>query len=70
MLIPRLLHIHAYHWKERERRPFSKEKEEWEKYISLIKLVEGDRYIMLEFVKDDSPERFLKDAEVLKDLCA
>ena len=70
MLLPRLSHIHAFHWEGRERRPFSEGKEEWKKYISLIEQAKGDRHIMLEFVKDESPEQFLRDAEVLKKLTA
>lgn len=68
MLLPRLSHIHAFQWEGRERRPFSEGKEEWKKYISTIKQSKENRHIMLEFVKNESPEQFLEDAEVLKGL--
>lgn len=70
MLLPHLSHIHAFQWEGRERRPFAEGREEWGKYISLIKQAKGNRHIMLEFVKDESPEQFLQDADVLKELVA
>ncbi len=66
MLIPHLSNVHAYYCEAMERRPFSKGKEEWKEYASIIRKAGGDRHIMLEFVKEHSTEQFLEDAEVLK----
>ncbi len=68
MLLPYLSNIHAFHWEDRERRPLAEGAEEWHNYIDVIKKAEGSRHIMLEFVKDDSPEQFLEDAAVLREL--
>lgn len=40
----------------------------WSGYIDVLKKEKDDRFCMIEFVKGGSPEQFLKDAEVLKDL--
>ncbi len=42
--------------------------EEWQKYVDYVNKLNGDRFIMLEFVKNNCPECFLKDAEALKQL--
>ena len=55
-----------FQWIERVRRPLEEGINVWTEYMKVIKQVEGDRYCMIEFVKDDTPEQFLKDAEVLK----
>ena len=43
---------------------------EWQSYVNHIKGIDGERFIMLEFVKNNDPEAFLKDAEALKQLLA
>lgn len=70
MLLPSLSNVHAFHCKGRERRPFSEGEEEWKEYISLIDEAESSRHVLLEFVRDDSPEHFLEDAGALKKLAA
>ena len=40
----------------------------WREYMKIIKTVQGTHYCMIEFVKDDEPGQFLKDAEALKRL--
>ena len=37
----------------------------WQKFLQAAQEVPGDRYAMLEFVKDDEPENFLRDAATL-----
>ncbi len=68
MLLPRLSNVHAFYSEDRERRPLAEGTEEWKDYIDVIKKAEGSRHIMLEFVKHDSPEQFMEDAETLKGL--
>lgn len=65
-ILPWLTHVHTYQWKEREKRPLEEGVSIWTEYMKVIKQVEGDRYSMIEFVKDDAPEQFLKDADALK----
>lgn len=65
-IIPWLSNIHIFYWISRSRMPLEDGIEKWSKYMEIIKSVEGTRYCMIEFVKDDAPEQFLKDAEALK----
>lgn len=41
---------------------------EWQSYTDYVKKLNGDRFIMLEFVKNNCPECFLKNAGLLKQL--
>lgn len=65
---PWLSHIHAFHWVNREKLELAKGENEWRRYLEEISRVPGDRFVMLEFVRDDSPEQFIEDAETLKKL--
>ncbi|NLA83136.1 MAG: TIM barrel protein [Clostridiales bacterium] len=65
-VLPWLANVHTYHWVDRQRLPLEKGEGEWSSYLEVIKGLSGDRYLLLEFVKDNSPEQFLKDAEVLR----
>lgn len=65
-LAPRLSHLHVYHWDSvKERCALSVGVERWRKFLQAAQKVPGDRYAMLEFVKDDEPENFLRDAATL-----
>ena len=65
---PYLENIHAFSWDEKtgERLLLRAMKEKWIELLKEIAAAPGDRYILLEFVKDDSIENFLSDAEALK----
>ncbi|HHV95541.1 MAG TPA: sugar phosphate isomerase/epimerase [Clostridiaceae bacterium] len=65
-VVPWLTNIHVFYWAERTRRPLEEGIDVWTEYMKVIKQVSGERYCMIEFVKDDTPEQFLKDAEALK----
>lgn len=67
---PWLSNIHAYHWESGNRMELKAGINKWLKYMEVIKEVVGTRYCMIEFVKDDTPEQFLNDAEVLKEILA
>lgn len=62
---PWLSHVHAFYWDKHERLELSKGEKEWHSYINEVRDVPGDRYVMLEFVKDDAPEQLLEDAKTL-----
>lgn len=66
ILLPHISNIHIFQWAEYERMPLSDGEDAWDKYLGRINDGERQRYAMLEFVKDDSPEQFLRDAAVLK----
>jgi sugar phosphate isomerase/epimerase len=65
-VLPWLENIHVFYWISHERYPLEDGTEDWAKYLELVKNLEGQRYAMIEFVKDNKPEQFLWDAEILK----
>lgn len=69
--LPHLAHVHCFHWGQagwKDRRPLLDGTKDWQAYLEPIRQLEGDRYVILEFVKDDAPEQFLEDAKVLRSL--
>ena len=69
MIKPWLSNIHAYYWVSDCMKPLVEGRKEWSIYLENISKVPGNRYVMLEFVKNDTPEQFIQDAETLKGLC-
>ena len=72
MILPRLTNVHVYHWSGNpaERRPLAEGEEPWRAYLEVVQQADApdqkDRFASLEFVKDDSPEVFMKDAATLR----
>ncbi len=61
--------VHVFHWgKLGIRHSLSKGKEEWEKYIGLLKTDSSNTDYILEFVKGDSLSQFSEDVRILKEL--
>jgi len=67
-IAPYLVNVHAFHWEEGKRLPFEEGFNKWNTYIDVIRNIPGDHYVMLEFVKDDDPAQFEKDAAALRKL--
>ncbi len=67
-IIPWIGNIHAFWWDKYERLPLAEGIGTWKKYMEVIRGAKGNRFCMLEFVKDDAPEQFLRDAEALKQI--
>lgn len=65
-LMPWLSNLHVFQWITHDRCPLSEGAESWESYLEKAAELPGDRYCMLEFVKDDSIEQFQQDAAVLR----
>jgi 3-dehydroshikimate dehydratase len=64
-----LSNVHVYHWRTAaviERMPLASGEGEWMQYLQHIAVIPGERFAMLEFVRDDTPEGFLTDAATLK----
>lgn len=61
-----LLNVHVYHIgpDQRERLPLA-EGAAWPCFLAMLAATRRDHCAMLEFVRDDSPEAFLRDAETL-----
>lgn len=69
--LPSLAHVHCFHWGKggwNDRHPLLDGTKDWQAYLKSIRQIEGDRFVILEFVKDDSPYQFLEDAQVLNAL--
>jgi hypothetical protein len=75
MLHEKILNFHVFHWRYDssksnwaeavDRRPLHEGETDWEKYLS-VPLPEKERFALIEFVRGDSAEQFLKDARTLK----
>jgi sugar phosphate isomerase/epimerase len=63
---PWISNLHVFYWEKHEHMELSKGISEWNSYMEEIRDVPGERYALLEFVKDDAPEQLLEDAEALK----
>lgn len=70
--LPRLVNIHVFQWtgtiENIHRHPLSEGKDYWTKYFEIVKQKGIDSIALLEFVKGDSPDQFLKDAAILVNL--
>lgn len=69
-LLPWVANIHTYHWMNVDRLPLAEGMEEWRTYLDIVRTAPKERAVMLEFVQNDDPQQFLRDAEVLKKLLA
>lgn len=66
-ILPRLTNVHIFHWrKPKDRRPFEEGEEGWRRYIEIIRESPKDHPMLLEFVRGDDPDMFLRDAATLK----
>lgn len=69
--LPHLSHVHCFHWGPdgwSDKRALLDGTKNWKAYLEPVRQLAGDRYVILEFVKGDSPEQFIEDAQVLKAL--
>src|SRR5699024_5278041 len=65
---PWLSHVHVFHWQGRDRRPFKEGLNEWKRYLDALPFPDETRYLLMEFVKDDSLEQFFEDAKAFTHL--
>lgn len=79
-LADRVLNLHTFYWRfspgagswgeSTERRPLAEASGDWREYLS-VPLAQGlPHYALMEFVRNDDPDQFLRDAAVLKGLLA
>ena len=67
-LLPHLGHLHAFHLVGRERRPLAEARDAWKAYLAVAARSGRDHAVLLEFVADDDPARFLEEAGTLSAL--
>lgn len=66
---PYLSNIHVFHWHDfGDRMTLAEGKAAWRAYLSRAAEVSGERYAMLEFVRDDDPQQYLADASTLSEI--
>ncbi|MBX3051425.1 MAG: TIM barrel protein [Caldilineaceae bacterium] len=69
-IAPWLSHIHAFSWRMEEgqtiRLPLADYTNAWKEYLARIDALGGERYVLLEFVRNDDPAQFLADATTLR----
>ncbi|MBN2390096.1 MAG: TIM barrel protein [Anaerolineae bacterium] len=69
-ILPWLVNVHVFSWREIngqcERMLLNAKADEWAQYLDKITATGRDHFAMIEFVRDDDPANFLKDAETLK----
>lgn len=64
--LPRLSHVHCFHWLGEQRRPLAEGSADWTRYLAVVQQAPGDHYVLLEFVPDNSPQAFAQDAATLR----
>jgi 3-dehydroshikimate dehydratase len=67
---PWLTNIHVFHHFGGALRSLADGRNEWIKYFEVVKLLPGDRFCLLEFVRDDAVSQFLADAKALISFCS
>jgi len=67
-LLPHLSHLHVFHWwpNPQTRLPLAQGAERWSRFLETASRAPGDRFALLEFVPDNSPDAFLRDAAELR----
>ena len=65
---PWLGNVHCFHWwpSSRERLPLQEGARDWRLYLDRLAALPGERHVSLEFVRDQSPALFLRDANTLR----
>jgi hypothetical protein len=69
-LLPRLLHLHVFHWVKGPtgfaRRPLAEGAPAWRRYLACAAEEERDRWAFIEFVPDDDPDALPAEARTLR----
>ncbi|MFO7821095.1 MAG: TIM barrel protein [Lentisphaeria bacterium] len=67
----RLCHLHVFHWSVESgkgvKHPLAEGSSVWPGYIREAEATPGQRYALIEFVADGTPEQFRRDATTLQD---
>jgi 3-dehydroshikimate dehydratase len=69
-VLSRLSNVHVFHWLAREqgidRRPLAEGAGPWARYLQEIAGSGREHWALIEFVRGDTPEQFLADAQTLR----
>jgi sugar phosphate isomerase/epimerase len=71
-VLPRLLNLHVYQWRNGphgpERRPLDEGQAAWTQFFEIANTTGRDHWALLEFVRDDDPQNVVEDGRVLNEL--
>lgn len=65
-VLPWLTAVHVFYWEDYLRFPLKQGAEIWRHYLSVIQEANLSPNYIMEFVKDDDPQQFAEDVQVLK----
>jgi len=67
-ILPWLTNVHVFHWwpTAKDRRGLHEGQDRWIRYLRLVARDGRTHGVLLEFVRDDDPQAFLKDAQTLR----
>ena len=68
LVLPYLTNVHVFAWEGKNRYPLADQAAYWRDWIMPIRRLSGTHALLMEFVPEDKPENFLRDAEVLDEL--
>lgn len=68
-MLPHISNVHVFHWGKgwNDRYPLAEGAERWKIYLSRLAGGVQPRWALMEFVKGDDPDQYLRDAAVLQD---
>jgi 3-dehydroshikimate dehydratase len=71
-LLPWLTNLHVFQWEPtasrgNDKRPLTEGERAWNEYLAIAATTGRNHCALLEFVQDDAPEAFLRDANTLKE---
>jgi 3-dehydroshikimate dehydratase len=69
-VLPHLQNLHVFHWwpDQHHRLPLSDGADAWRQYLDAAADAAKPRHVSLEFVRDDDPDQFRRDAKTLLNL--
>ena len=62
---PYIRNVHVFSWAGVDRLPLAAGEEKWRALLPRLERLPGERWLLLEFVRDDDPEQLLADAATL-----
>jgi len=60
--------IHVFHWVKGRRLPLADGEDDWRHYMAKLARTKRDHMALIEFVQDDLPNKFARDAATLRDI--
>ena len=65
-IVDHVSNLHVFHWVKGRRLPLAEGENDWRHYLAKLKRTKRDHIALLEFVQDDLPSNFVRDAATLR----